>query len=155
MPASAAKQIERKERVNEVLAWLCEYREPSQITSDGVRMWGVDERTIRRYVGDAHALKGQLLRGEATQLLGEVALTLLRYAHRAEKNAVVHEGTNLGVRYQAEGRASLESLCRLVGLNAPVQVEDVTKERPMHEWPTDMLTTRYAELRGNGGAGAH
>lgn len=107
--------------------------------------WGVSTSTIDKYIGEAKAIIGVQAGAERDKYFGEGVNVLRRTRHKAE-----NDGDHRAVI------AAQAELNRMLGLNAPLQLEDVTdKERPLHEWPDDRLASRSAELRGDGGAGPH
>ena len=107
--------------------------------------WGVCVNTVKSRIAVARAEIGRLddeRRGyERGKMLTQIDATY----------SAAWGQHNLQVCLKA-----LDLKAKLLGLNAPLQVEDVTdKDRPLHEWPDEKLAARLAELRSNGGAGPH
>lgn len=138
-------RIEREERLTQVAAWLSAHHTYGEVVRLDATTHGVSESTAKRDIAAVYADNGKSQSARRAENMGEAENDLRRWKAKAEAEG----DTRLAL-------ACHEGLAKLLGLNAPLQLEDVTdKERPMQDWPDSKLSSKLAELKGNGGVTAH
>jgi len=160
MAAPAAKESrERKaEAIDLILRCETEGMRPSAI-EPLLAEYGVCERTIRNWFAEAEGRQGRDAARERDLWRGRVLNGYLAIIRRAE------EGVPTAVRVGKEvvlenipdlplAKNTYDSLCKMLGLNAPAQIEvdDRREDRDMRERDTRDLRERLNTLRTNGGA---
>ena len=162
MATAGHKERERKaDAITLICECLADGKRHSEI-SPLLATYDVDERTKRRWFEEAEGRYGSDVRKLQDRYRGKVLAGYLHIIERAISGVPtrVGRGENATVEDVPDlmlAKATYDSLCKMLGLNAPAQLDVThsTEERTLREKDTHTLQERLNLLRTNGGERAN